>query len=312
MDDDVQVLLAVYNGEKYLEEQLDSLFRQTHRRFRVTVRDNHSTDGTRRLLRRWQGRHPGKIELIEGDRNLGVIGNFAALLDKADAPYVMLSDADDVWLPDKMEKTLKSMREAERACGKAMPVLVHTDLRVVDETLSLLQPSFWRMSKLDGSAPCLLNRALTENAVSGCTAMLNRALVELARPIPAEVPMHDAWIGLVAAAFGNVVPLTEATVLYRQHGNNAAGASAYGLFNYRKKLASEENLEKIAAIRRKRLAQAEAFRERFHARLSKEQLRVVGNYLQAHRTNRLLKGVLLWRHGFLESGLWRRLFQLFL
>jgi glycosyltransferase involved in cell wall biosynthesis len=222
----IDVLLTVYNGLPFLPEQLQSLREQTYGDWRLWVRDDGSTDGTPQVVREAAARD-GRIRLLEsGETRIGARAGFAWLLANAGdgkAEYTMFCDADDVWLPNKIEVTLDAMRRGEAQAGPGVPVLVHTDLRVVDARLATIDPSFWHFQ---GLRPELnsLNRLLNQNTVTGCTAMINRALRERGTPVPAEAVMHDWWLALVASCFGLVVPVPQATILYRQHGRNDTGA----------------------------------------------------------------------------------------
>ncbi len=160
-------------------------------------------------------------------QNLGACGNFSRLLEQADAPYVMFCDQDDVWLPDKIEITLAAMRELERQHGAETPLLVHTDLMVVDERLNRLGKSLWLFQCTEPQRLTKLNRLLMQNFATGCTVMINRALRDLAVPVPAEALMYDWWLALVATAFGRVAAVEDPTVLYRQHGRNDTGATRW-------------------------------------------------------------------------------------
>jgi hypothetical protein len=120
------------------------------------------------------------------------------------------------------------MHAAEAEHGRDHPLLVHTDLAVVDRRLQPISPSFWRYQNIHPAGRETLNRLLAQNVVTGCSMMLNRALRERALPIPAEACMHDWWLALVAAAFGRITHLPEPTVLYRQHGGNDTGAKRWG------------------------------------------------------------------------------------
>ncbi len=221
----VDILLAAHHGARYLGQQVESLLGQTYPRFRILVRDDASTDATPAVLAELAARWPAKIAIVDPrGRHLGSRGNFAALLDHADAPYVMFCDQDDVWLPEKIARTLRTMQDVEQRCGPDSPALVHTDLAVVDEALRPLGRSFWEYQHLHVRRGGTLNRLLMQNVVTGCAAMVNRPLVEKALPIPPEAVRHDWWFALVAAMIGQVEPVGEATVLYRQHGGNQVGA----------------------------------------------------------------------------------------
>ena len=101
-----------------LGEQVRSLLGQTYPHFRILARDDASTDATAALLADLAARYPGKIEIVDcGGRRLGTCGNFAALLEHADAHYVMFCDQDDVRLPGKIERTLRAMQDVEQRFG---------------------------------------------------------------------------------------------------------------------------------------------------------------------------------------------------
>lgn len=219
----VDIISSVLDGGPYLAEFLRSVQAQTHRAWRLWMRDDGSTDGSVGVVQEF-AREDDRITLLHvGGPKLGVAGAFGWLLERvpADAAYVMCGDADDVWLPEKIEREREAMRAAERF--SAGPVLVHTDLVVVDEGLSVIHPSFWRYSRIEPE-PVTLRRIAIQNVTTAPTIMLNRALRELIGHTPPEARFQDWWYAFVAVAFGRVVALREATVLYRQHGRNVVGA----------------------------------------------------------------------------------------
>ena len=219
----VDILAAVFNGGNYLDELLASLEAQEHRTWRLWVRDDGSTDETVDIVRRHATVDP-RIVLLDasGDR-LGPTAGFGWLLQRApaDSRYVMFADQDDVWLPTKVARTLAAMRLAEAA--EAGPVLVHTDLTVVDDRLCVIDPSFWQYADVNPDSVSL-RRLTVQNVVTGATVMLNRPLRELVGRVPPAAVYHDWWCACVAAAFGRIVAVPEATILYRQHAANAVGA----------------------------------------------------------------------------------------
>lgn len=223
----VQVLLATYNGAKFLAEQMESLLVQDYPRVEILARDDGSKDDTKALLESFTERFPKRVRVLryEGSRG-SAQGNFARLLEVSDAPYVCLCDQDDVWVPQKVSVEMAAMRELEARHGEHTPLLIFSDLRVVDEQLRTLQASFWRHEGLDPESVHRLRSVLHQNVVTGCTMMLNRSLVAAVLPIPEESPMHDRWIALVAAAIGKSRYVCEPLVLYRQHGGNVVGASS--------------------------------------------------------------------------------------
>ncbi len=225
----VFIVMSTYNGERHLGEQLESLVSQTEPRWQLLVRDDGSTDGTVSLLRRY-AQIDRRITLCDDESgNLGVVGSFSKLLQNArhrGAQRVMLCDQDDVWLPGKVEWTLTAMSAAEQA-HPGLPLLVHSDLMVVDADNRLINGSMWAYS---GINPRLndLSRLLVQNTVTGCTAMLNAPLLERIGLIPESALMHDWWIALVASSTGKIVVLPQPTIRYRQHGSNVAGTAPGG------------------------------------------------------------------------------------
>lgn len=221
----VAILLATYNGERFLDEQISSLLAQTHADLDIIIRDDHSTDGTPAIIARWASARPDRIRVVrDGLGKLELVGNFSRLMALCDAPYFAFCDQDDVWLPLKVERLLAELRRWETRCGVLTPILVHSDLRVVDQNLCELAPSFFRHLDADLRRGRRIDRLIFNNLVTGCALIGNRALLELARPIPAGIRVHDWWVALIAASCGIVRTLPETTVLYRQHGGNVIGA----------------------------------------------------------------------------------------
>ncbi len=228
----VMVLLATYNGEKYLEEQLKSILDQTYTDFRIVIRDDGSTDNTLEIINRYAEIFPDKIEVCPTTEPSGsAAGNFFRLIQLYNDDYIMLSDQDDKWLPEKIEKTLTAMKIAEDKNGSSTPILVHTDLFVVDKKLNIISDSFIKYQRLTPERT-ELNHLLMQNSVTGCTVMFNRALHERLFCLPTVTAMHDWWLTLIAAAFGKIVFINSPTMLYRQHSNNEVGAKNARSFSF--------------------------------------------------------------------------------
>jgi len=230
----IGILMATYNGERFIREQINSILNQTYENWKLIIHDDGSTDSTVNIVKEYVKKYPEKIILIEdGIRCGGAKENFAHLINIAKAKfnfdYIMFSDQDDVWLPNKIEITLQKMIEVETQY-KNTPIIVHTDLTVVDANLNIIAKSFWEyqtMNPWNNTIACLL----LENTVTGCTMMINKNLFEKIIIFPKEAICHDSWIALVCSAIGGVIARIKApTVLYRQHGKNVTGARRYNLF----------------------------------------------------------------------------------
>ena len=227
----IAILLTTYNGEKYITELLASLENQSNSAFDLFIRDDGSTDRTIERILAFQSHSDLSIMLLPKGENIGASQNFAYLLQYAlgheQYRYFMFCDQDDVWLPYKIEQTLNAMIEAEIS-NPFTPLLVHTDLQVVDENLDLIYNSYWSYQNID-PAYDRLNHLLIQNVITGCTVMINRTLAEITLPIPKDAIMHDWWLGLIATSLGKIESLQQSTVKYRQHSANDIGASAFDL-----------------------------------------------------------------------------------
>lgn len=225
MSQTIAILLATHNGEPYLAQQIDSLLAQDDADLHILVRDDGSSDATPGLIADYAERWPERLEPLPPDgRRLGARGSFDALLAHALAhprgfQRFMFCDQDDVWLPDKV----RSLRQALEAGVDDEPRLAHGDMRVVDQNLNPIAPSFWRRQRVD-PGNTQLGRMLLQNSVTGHSALFNRALAELASPIPADAFMHDWWLALTAAAFGTIAAVDRPLTLYRQHTGNVLGS----------------------------------------------------------------------------------------
>jgi rhamnosyltransferase len=224
-----------------------SLRAQDHAGWRLLARDDGSTDGTPALLARLAREEP-RLTVLGAPGRLGVVGNFGALLEAArdaGASYVLPCDQDDVWRPDKLSRMLEAMAALEARHGAGAPLLVHSDLEVVDQELRTLHPSFLRHQGIRHEDRDPLQVLLVQNFVTGCASLLNAPLLDLALPLPAACLMHDWWIAQCAAAAGAVGFVPEALVRYRQHAANEVGAG--GAFG---------NLKILSAAGRRRFARA--------------------------------------------------------
>lgn len=226
----IHILLPTYNGARFLPAQLASVQRQTHGAWRLLVRDDGSQDASVAIVDALAREDPRIERLVDGDGHRGCAGCVARLMAGADArgaTLVAFADQDDVWVPGKLAQSLDRLRSVERERGETHPVLVHTDLAVVDEALQPRHPSFLRFERIRHDAQRPLETLLVQNFVTGCTALFNRPLLELALPVPDDIPMHDWWVALCAAASGTIAFDPRPTVRYRQHGAAALGTKGF-------------------------------------------------------------------------------------
>jgi len=232
--DKIAVLLATYNGEKYLSEQIESICNQSHSNFVLFIRDDNSQDQTRYIITEY-AKSEARICPVEScNDRLGVNNNFDYLTEyakKGDFQYFSYSDQDDVWMKDKLSSELMILRELEKE-NLNKPVLVHSDLEVVNELLETVNKSFMKDQGINDEIVEPLKALLAQNYITGCTILINRALADIAFPIPKEALIYDWWIALSGAVFGCIGYLDNPTVRYRQHTGNQVGAkSLYSTLN---------------------------------------------------------------------------------
>jgi glycosyltransferase involved in cell wall biosynthesis len=223
----IEVVLPTYNGVRYLEAQIASIDNQTLRPQRVLLRDDGSSDGTQALIRELEQRYGTWLQVLPADGNLGCTANVNRLLQATTAPYVALADQDDLWKSEKLQQSLDLMKRLEACHGNTHPLLVHSDLELVDDAGKPMGCRYLQRQRLDPQRTEPADLALT-NVVTGCTALINRALLGRALPIPRQALMHDWWLALVAASFGRIELLPHPTVLYRQHSFNVLGSQGLG------------------------------------------------------------------------------------
>ena len=286
----IEVVLPTYNGVLYLEAQLASIYTQTCRPARVLLRDDGSSDGTQLLIQQLQKRYGNWLQVLSSDGNLGCTANVNRLLQATKAPYVALADQDDIWLPHKLENSLALMQQLEDCHGLSTPLLVHGDLELVDVDGERLGCRYLQRQRLDSSRTDVMDLALT-NVVTGCTALLNRPLLQQALPIPPEAPMHDWWLALVASAFGQIAQVDLPGVLYRQHGANIVGAQGLGFDYWKQRLQVLLADPTAGGTVRASIQQAALFQQRYGVHIS-----TLAPLLRLPRRWRWLSLVRLWAH----------------
>lgn len=210
--------MATYNGEKFLAQQIESIQKQTFKEWNLLIRDDGSSDKTCDIIRNFTAKD-SRIRFINENEhhNLGVIKSFFTLVNYEVADFYFFSDQDDVWLPEKLSVSL----EAAKHKASDVPLLVYTDLKVVNQELNILQDSMIRAQSHHANTTLLPE--LTENTVTGGTMMINHALAEKWFT-PNDILMHDWFLALLAASLGEIIYLDLPTQLYRQHDNNVLGA----------------------------------------------------------------------------------------
>lgn len=269
----VAILVATYNGETYLKEQLDSLLRQSYQNIKIYISDDNSCDATLEIVKLYQTRYTDKIFYSRNTNNLGFIKNFENLLLECREDYIALSDQDDIWHPDKLLKQMQAMQKIEELY-KNRPLLVHSDLEIIDESSSKISSSYFKLRGYKLKEQKDLGHIVGPSGIMGNTILMNQELKKCVLPFPKELDVHDYWIGLKCELFGKRKTLFEPLVSYRIHQTNAS--------NSQKKVYKEKSFLNIFN-RDKMLPNLETKRKLFFQELilaveNKEDLRVLNAY----------------------------------
>jgi len=295
---DIEILLASYNGERYIEEQINSILNQSMPCFHLTVSDDGSTDATPEILDDYVRQHPEKITRVCSGMKFGnARDHFFWLIAQCKADYVFTCDQDDRWYPEKVSRIMEVMQAAEQKFGKDEPILVFSDQTPTDENLqplaaSLMRYQNQRFDMFDYRA------LLMQNVVTGGAMAFNRALADIALQCIdlKQTVMHDWWLAVVAAKFGKVLYIDEPLSDYRQHGSNSVGAKDVRSLDYVKHVLS--NLAVMKQRVQGKKGQANVFFQTYEKKLTQEDKAFIRGFTKersgAHfyiRYRRLINGL---------------------
>ena len=219
----ITILMATYNGEQFIEEQVDSIRQQTEVNWQLIIRDDNSSDHTRAILKKLSQQDP-RIYLLADHSHKGLINNFGALLDYArqhtQSTYYALADQDDIWLPEKLSTLIDKM-------DLQQPGMVFSDLIVSDQDGQTLHSSFMELTDFDPNTSMLFEELCWKNVAPGCACLFNNKLLAILKPLPDAkyLIMHDGYLVQIAASCGKLTYVDTPLILYRQHGHNETGAN---------------------------------------------------------------------------------------
>lgn len=289
----IYIMMATYNGERYIREQIDSILLQNYSEWRLWINDDGSTDGTLTILQEYKEKYPLKIELLQSKhKNRGAKGNFAYIYKNVPpAEYYAFCDQDDVWDKDKIHKLLNRISQEDQK----FPTLVYHDVQVVDKDKMVISPSFFKYTGLNINHERRLQQLLLYNCVPGCTMMFNHALKEKVVRIPETCVMHDWWLLLSAYCLeASVIKVDASLAQYRQHGNNDMGvvkrknigqtvAKCLDIISFKKYLNNNSKMK------RERILHAELLLENYKGNMPETSLIIVRDCLK------LLNGTNRWK-----------------
>ncbi|MBN2895283.1 MAG: glycosyltransferase family 2 protein [Campylobacterales bacterium] len=286
----ITLLLATYNGERYLRNQLLSLQQQTFGDWQLLIRDDGSSDATLSIINTFCA-HDSRIQLItDAQGRLGAAGSFWQLLLHVKTPYAIFCDQDDVWLERKIELLFNCAQDLP----KDAPSIVYCDAHAYSDEEGVITSS--SVSHLHASH--LREFLFFNSGYQGCSILMNRALIDEAKNYTVPFYMHDDIVSLLAHTFGAVYFLNKPLMLYRQHDRNVTGATA------RSKLQIAKGFFRsgAAVLSRAHYEEKQAFYERYKNQLSKDQIVLFNAYLSYASAPLIQRLWLIVRHRFSLGG----------
>ena len=198
----ISVCIATYNGERFIREQIDSILRQLSSDDEIIVSDDGSTDDTISII---DSINDKRIRIIEGPRKHSPTPNFECAMKEAKGDYIFMADQDDVWKPNKVEVCIEWLHKYD---------CVVSDAEVTDSNLNPLYPSLYTIMQVRQGR---IYNTVWKNGYTGCCMAFRRNVLNASLPFPKNIPMHDIWIGNVAAYKYNVKFISDKLVLFRRH-----------------------------------------------------------------------------------------------
>ena len=216
----ITIIVATYNGELYLREQLESLLNQTFKDYQILIGDDASTDNTFTILKEYEEKYRN-INVIQNEKQLGFVANFEKLLIFSETKYIAFCDQDDIWYDDKLEKAIDSLESIGR---EDTPLLFHSDLRVINGEKKILFNSFFQMRGYSFPNNRSVDIMLGRSGIMGNSMVINKVLKDKVLPFPKDLVVHDYWIALINELFGERVTFEKPLLDYRIHNNNSSNS----------------------------------------------------------------------------------------
>jgi glycosyltransferase involved in cell wall biosynthesis len=283
----ISVVMATFNGAKYIIKQLDSILQQTLKPDEIIICDDNSSDETVSLIKSYKD--SSRIKMVINSTRLGVVENFKKAAKLAEpSNWLVFADQDDIWVPQKLSKLANSMSAIDDGFT---PALVYSDLTVIDKNGAVTASSFWYKQKIRPEK-INLSTLLYGNVVTGCTTMVNNPMAEELFLFNGRGYFHDEWLGLIAYSFGKAKVLNEALVFYRQHENNVTFSEEYKTPEFADSLKEDFSyLLKKKKFLAHQFNLAKAFLLVYRDKLNAEQIKIFENFISQENKNYLLQRI---------------------
>ncbi|MDR2409415.1 MAG: glycosyltransferase family 2 protein [Bacteroidales bacterium] len=313
MDIKVVILMTTYNGMNYLVQQIDSIIQQDYTNWLLYISDDKSTDNTMTILRRYQYRYANKIFILDNASAFSnPKDNFLNLLLRVGGELFMFCDQDDVWRHDKISISVEVYNKLSDE-EKKKPILIHSDLNVVNEKLKTIKKSFFKYSYINPKRNKLKN-LIVQNTVTGCTVLINRMVVDNIVPhlskneyVFSDIIIHDWLCALVASSFGQIICIDDQLVMYRQHSRNSIGARDAWSYKYVFSLLKNNRIKKSILDTER---QAAAFLHIYGDRLELNVRKTIKLYSILESYPKYYRMYFIIKNGLLKYGIVRKIVQL--
>jgi rhamnosyltransferase len=282
----IDILLATYNGERYLEAQINSLLTQSEENWTLYIRDDGSIDDTVSIINKYIKIDKRIVFIDDNLKNLGVASNFLHLLNFSKSDYTIFCDQDDIWLENKLVEFLRKFKEVDNS----IPYAIYSNAYLYKSDISTIE------GKVTLSYPNNLNSFLFLNAgIQGCSIMFNKKLREICLNTPDYITMHDHFVCLAAITFGKFQYLEKNLMLYRQHANNVTDNSKSSIFQ--KIVSFFSNQRTVIEITHYKAVIS--FYKKFNHLLSKNQDQIFKAYIRFPYSTFIMRLIIIIKYRFI-------------
>lgn len=311
----VAVLLATFNGEKFIKEQLDSIINQSYKDFTLYISDDGSTDGTVEMIKEYQKKYPSIITVLDEHKPTGsACKNFLYLLEQVASDVYLFCDQDDVWLENHIAVFIEKYQKIYSG-KKNIPILIHSDTVIVDEKLNVLCNSGFKYMGVPLNPE--KHSYYVMNNVSGCASMINESLKQMVFYNKKELTlhqkdllMHDHFFACIASIMGEKYVIPEPTLLYRQHTGNVCGAGKRSICQKIKQFRCSMTRSKVVLNQYQIFASF--FLSYFSSFLNDRERKALYNFSVLNDVSKMMRIILLIRENILRNGFVRNLWLFFL
>lgn len=306
----ISILLATYNGEKYLPEQLDSILNQDFKDFTLYISDDGSSDNTLKIIADYSKKDKRIKILSKHEPNRSACKHFLYMLENVESDLFLFSDQDDVWTQDHVIALVERYNVLSEDI-KNKPILIHGDLEVVGENLDKISDSYINYMNLPKN-PKNKHFYFVQNNVTGCVMLINNELKNFVFlnkqdlfKYSSSIIMHDSFFATIACEFGKKIYVDKAIELYRQHGKNVVGAYDTKSSKYiiRRFLDKKKYQEELNSYRKFALF----FKTYFEEKLSEIELNKLSTFANLKEYSKIYRIFFVIKNGFLKHGIKRNI-----